>query len=455
MGQPSSTQSIKSPDNRKLLRSILALSIPSIVTNVTTPLLGIADVTIAGHMGSAVFIAAIAVGGSMFNMLYWLFGFLRMGSSGMTAQCFGAGNHKEASAVLYRALTIAMAIGLAMILLRHPIGNAILDIMDTDADTRGYAESYYDICIWGAPAVLGTFALTGWFLGMQNSRAPMWVSIFMDVFNVALSLTLVYAFHLGMEGIATGTLCAQWAGFILGAAICLTRYGLQRIALRELFRWQSMKRFFSINVDIFLRTICLVCVTMWFTRVGAMRGAVMLAVNALLMQLFTLFSFFMDGFAFSGEALCGRFIGEGNAASLRATIKMLLKCGAAIALLFTAIYVTSGTEFIRLLSDDDAVVTKSAEYFWWAVAIPIAGFTAFTWDGVFIGTTDTRSMLISMAMATTVFFAIYSALFDIMGNHGLWLAFIGYLFTRGAALSVIGRKYFRADYLSDSPYSAK
>lgn len=441
--------------DRKLIAGIFSLAIPSIVTNVTTPLLGITDVAIAGHMGSAVFIAAIAVGGSMFNMLYWLFGFLRMGSSGMTAQCFGAADHKGTSTVLYRALSVAMSIGVIMIAVQGVIGPALLDFMDTDADTRQLAAEYFDICIWGAPAVLGSFALTGWFLGMQNSKAPMWVSIFMDFFNIGLSLMLVYVFDYGIGGIATGTMCAQWGGFLFGIALCIRRYGLLRVEVRHLLQWESLKRFFSINTDIFLRTVCLVSVTIWFTRAGAQQGAVMLAVNALLMQLFTLFSFFMDGFAFSGEALCGRFKGERNARALQSTIKILWLCGLAIAIIFSGIYAIGGEDFLKLLSSDNDVIAKSADYLWLAAAIPLTGFLAFVWDGVFIGTTDTRSMLLSMASATVIFFAVYFATFTRLGNYGLWIAFLGYLLTRGVSLSVIGRKYFKADYLSSPPYSAR
>ncbi len=423
-----------------LLRNILALSGPAIVTNITTPLLGITDVAIAGHMGSAAYIAAIAVGSSMFNMLYWLFGFLRMGSSGMTAQAYGAGNVREMWLVFYRAMIIAVSVGSMFIVFRRPVSKAILYFMDTDADTRELALRYFMICVWGAPAVLGTYVLTGWFVGMQNSRVPMWVSIFIDVFNMALSVTLVYAARMRLEGIAVGTLAAQWGGFLLGVAICYVKYHPVRVS--GVLKWNELKRFFSVNTDIFLRTVCLVAVTMWFTRVGASQGAVMLAVNALLMQMFTLFSFFMDGFAFAGEALCGRLKGAGDYPTLRRCIKWLFICSGVLAAAFTVIYFCFGQTGLQLLSSDHEVVARSAEYFPWAVTIPVVGFAAFTWDGVFLGTTDTRSMLLSMACATGVFFGLYALLYGVLGNHGLWIAFLGYLLTRGAALTVIGRRSY-------------
>lgn len=431
-----------------MLRHILALSIPSIVTNITTPLLGMTDVAIAGHMGSAVYIAAIAVGGNMFNMLYWLLGFLRMGSSGMTAQAYGANNHGEAALVLWRSLLLAMAIGLVFVAMQTPLCRLLLDWMDVEGDTGRLASEYFHLLIWGAPAALGSFALTGWFLGMQNSRAPMWVSLTMDVTNIAASLLLVYAAGMGLRGLALGTLIAQWGGLLLALAICVRRYHPKFPPLGEIMRGDGILRYFRINTDIFLRTVCLVAVTLWFTRTGASQGPVVLAVNALLMQLFTFFSFFMDGFAFSGEALCGRYKGAGDGASFRLAVRMLFLVSGVLAALFTLFYLLSGTGFLHLLSDDPDVVATSADYFGWAVTIPVAGFVAFTADGIFIGSTATRRMLVSMACATAVFFAVYFLAFPTMHNHGLWLAFIAYLLTRGAVLLALMRGI-------QPPYSAR
>lgn len=433
---------------RTMLRHIFALSIPSIVTNITTPLLGMTDVAITGHMGSAVYIAAIAVGGNMFNMLYWLLGFLRMGSSGMTAQAYGSASHGEAALVLWRSLLLAMTIGILFVILQTPICRLLFDWMDVAGETRTLAGEYFHLLIWGAPAALGSFALTGWFLGMQNSRAPMWVSLTMDVTNIAASLLLVYAVGMGIRGLALGTLIAQWGGLLLALAICLRRYRPSLPPLSEIMRGDGILRYFRINTDIFLRTVCLVAVTLWFTRTGASQGPVVLAVNALLMQLFTFFSFFMDGFAFSGEALCGRYKGAGDATSFRLAVRMLFLVSGIMAALFTMFYLIAGTGFLHLLSDDPDVVTISADYFGWAVTIPVAGFVAFTADGIFIGSTATRRMLISMACATAVFFGVYFLAFPTIHNHGLWLAFITYLLTRGAVLLILMRGI-------QPPYSAR
>lgn len=427
--------------SRHLSAKIASLAIPAIVTNITTPILSLSDMAIVGHIGGAVFIAAIAVGGMSFNMLYWLCGFLRMGSSGLTAQCYGAHDIKGCHMVLARAMFVALGLGGLMVLLRAPIFDAVIKFMDCDADTLPAVRIYFNICIWGAPAVLGTFSLTGWWLGMQNSRIPMWVSIFTDLFNILLSVTFVFGFRMGLYGVATGTLIAQWAAFLLGLALC-RRYRVKIPDWRDVLRWHEVGKFFRINADIFLRTVCLVGVSLWFTRVGAMQGTVMLAVNALLMQLFTVFSFFMDGFAFSAEALCGRFKGAANRQMLKHTIHVLLGVSTVFAVVFTILYAVSGQEMLRLISSDTTVVAKASEYYWWAASIPLLGFAAFIWDGVSIGVTATRRMLKSMVCATVVFFIVYVVAYPSLGNHGLWMAFVGYLFVRGVALWVLNRRYW-------------
>ncbi|MDE7025172.1 MAG: MATE family efflux transporter [Paramuribaculum sp.] len=438
--------------HKQLISGIAALAIPAIITNITTPILGLTDMAIVGHIGGAVLIAAIAVGGSAFNMLYWLCGFLRMGTSGLTAQYFGAHDSKSCSTVLARAMIVAMSIGVSIVVLQQPVFNGIMMFMDCDDATRITVHTYFSICIWGAPAVLGTFVLTGWWLGMQNSRTPMWVSIFINLFNISVSLIMVFGGGLHIEGVAIGTLSAQWAGFLLGTWLCKRKYTITIPPLCQLLQWAEIKKFFRINTDIFLRTICLVCVTMWFTRIGAMQGALMLAVNALLMQLFTLFSFFMDGFAFAAEALCGRFKGSGNITMLRRTVRTLMTSAGVVALTFTIIYALAGNEALRLLSSDRQVISTSGEYYRWAVSIPLSGFAAFMWDGVSIGISATRRMLMSMLCSTALFFLIYAIAYPMTGNHGLWLAFIAYLLTRGIALWLLNRKYLHQE---SEPYSAR
>lgn len=421
---------------------IAALSLPAVITNITTPILALTDVAIVGHMGSAIFIAAIAVGGTMFNTMFWLFGFLRMGSSGLTAQAYGAGDRRGAQTVLARSLLLALLIGIAMIAAREPVCSLLFDLLDVDGSTASVARSYFMIVVWSAPAVLGLYSLTGWFVGMQDSRTPMWVSLFVDVFNIGASLMFVFLIRMRIEGVATGTLVAQWAGFLLALFLAVRKYGWHKVGFRNLI--DGLPRFFRINSDIFLRTVCLVAVTLWFTRTGAMQGPVMLAVNALLMQLFTLYSFFMDGLAFASEALCGRYLGAGDRPMLSLSVRSLMGVGIILALVFTAVYVGCGEWVMELLSSDRPVVELARHYSVWAMMVPLVGFGAFLWDGVFIGLTRTRMMLISMATAMLTFFALYYLLFPMLGNHGLWIAFLGYLLMRGVVLTIAGREYLRS-----------
>lgn len=379
----------------------------------------------------------------MFNMLYWLFAFLRMGTSGMTAQAYGAQNFKETTLILYRSLIVALLVSLFMITLQRPLGNAILSFLNVNASTSVYAWDYFSICIWGAPAFLGTFALSGWFLGMQDSKATMYISILINITNIAVSLILVYIFEWGLSGVATGTLAAQWTGFAVGLGLCLRRkYQLKGFPFKEIVKWTKLKRFFSVNVDIFFRTFCLVAVTLWFTRTGAQQGDTILAVNTLLMQLFLLFSFFMDGFAFAGEALAGRFIGERNRMRLKECVKALMLWGLIVALFFTAIYAFGGEYILSLLSSEPGVIEASKDYYFWAAAIPLAGFVTFTWDGIFIGATRTRAMLLSMFTASLLFFGLYFLLYQTMSNHAVWIAFISYLILRGIVLTLVSRKIY-------------
>lgn len=426
------------------LRRIFALAIPSIITNITTPLLGLIDLAVVGHMGgasgSAVYIAAIAVGGSMFNMLYWLFVFLRMGTSGPAAQALGAGDRHGATVILARALTVALASGAVILLLSHPLGELTMRFMDPDPDTLPLAMRYLLICVWGAPAVLGTYALTGWFLGMQDSRSPMWVSLAINLLNIAVSLILVYGFGMKIEGVATGTLSAQWIGFLIALVICRVKYRPRLPKASEVMRWAELRRFFSVNTDIFLRTLCLVAVTLWFTRAGAAQGDVMLAVNSLLMQLFILFSFFLDGFAFAGESLCGLYYGMNDPGKLRTVVRLEFLCTGVLALIFSAAYFAAGEGFLSFVSSDGGVLDATGEYLPWAATVPLAGFVAFTYDAVCIGTTRTRQMLWSGFIAALCFFAIYFSLFPIMANHALWCAFIVYLAMRGLTLFFLLRR---------------
>lgn len=421
-------------------KRILALAIPSVVANVTTPLLGLVDAAITGHMGSAVYIGAISVGGIMFNMIYWLFSFLRAGTSGLAAQACGANDRDAQSLVLSRSLLVALGVGLAMVLLQVPLRWLLMWFVGPDHITGSLASRYFSILIYGAPAVLATYAMSGWFLGMQNSRMLMVSSIAVNVTNIVVSLALVYGLGWQIEGVATGSLVAQWIGVAVGVWL-LRRYKLKMPRLSAVLHGGGFRRFFKINLDVMLRTVCMIAVTLWFTKTGAAQGPVILAVNTLLMQLFLLFSYMMDGFAFAAEALVGRYTGACDRKNLSQCVKSVMRWGVAMAALFTAVYFFGGEGFLGILTSDSDVIVASRDYWMWAVLVPFAGFASFTWDGVFIGATMSRGLLQSMAGAMVTFFVIELALYPHWGNHALWFAFIAYLVMRGVLQTFIYRSH--------------
>lgn len=426
-------------------RQILQIALPSIVSNITVPLLGLIDVAIVGHLGSPAYIGAIAVGGMLFNIIYWIFGFLRMGTSGMTSQAYGRRDLPEIVRLPIRSVGIGLTVAFCLILLQVPIRQAAFLIIHPTEEVREMATLYFHICIWGAPAMLGLYGLSGWYIGMQNSRIPMYIAITQNIVNIIASLSLVYFFGMKVEGVALGTLIAQYAGFFMGLILWMNHYGKLKkyIVWKGVLQKEAMIRFFQVNRDIFLRTLCLVAVTLFFTSAGASQGEIILAVNTLLMQLFTLFSYVMDGFAYAGEALSGRYIGARNRKAFKDTTRHLFIWGGGMAVLFTLTYALGGNAFLGLLTDDKDVITAADTYFYWALAIPAAGIAAFIWDGIFIGATATRGMLISMTAATVSFFTLYYGLRPALANHALWLAFLTYLFIRGIVQTGLSRKITR------------
>lgn len=420
-------------------RKILHIALPAIVSNITVPLLGLVDVSIVGHLGDTSYIGAIAVGGMIFNVMYWLFGFLRMGTSGITSQSYGRRDLPEVVRLLVRSLGMGWAVAFLMILLQVPLRDFALFIMEPTESVRHYAELYFNILIWGAPATLGLYSFTGWFIGMQNSRLPMAIAITQNVVNIVASLVLVFCLGLKVEGVALGTLVAQYAGLFIAFGAWFSVYGrLRKYFCRiDLFGWSQMKGFLSVNRDIFLRTLCLISVMLFFTSAGSWQGETILAVNTLLMQFYMIFSYIMDGFAYAGEAISGKYYGAGNKVGLSAAVRHLFGWGAVMTVAFTLLYIIGGNAFLSLLTDDKIVIAAAGSYFYWAALIPLAGVAAFIWDGIYIGCTKTRGMLISMFFSAITFFAVYYSLRQSMDNHGLWLAFIMYMAMRGFMQTLI------------------
>ncbi len=417
-------------------RQILQIALPSIVSNITVPLLGMIDVAIVGHMGSPVYIGAVAVGSMIFNLVYWLFGFLRMGSSGMTSQALGRKDLTEVTRILVRSVVIALGIALLLVVLQMPMKWAAFALIGPTEDVAPFASTYFNIVIWGAPASLALFSLMGWFIGMQNTRFPMFISIMQNVVNILASLTLVYGFGMKIEGVALGTVIAQYAGFIVAIALLLKYYGRLFPYYRGERLFKDISAFFHVNSDIFLRTLCLVTVNLYFTSAGARSGAVILSVNTVMMQLYLFFSYFMDGFAYAGEALGGKTYGAKNKKAFSETLRRLWMWMLIVTTVYTLLYIIGGRWIFSILTDEPQVIAVSDEYLWWTWLVPAAGSVAFIWDGIFIGITATRGMLVSSFVSALCFFGLYLLTEPLWGNHGLWLAMIVYLAMRGVLQTI-------------------
>ncbi len=428
-------------------RRILGLALPNIITNITVPLLGMVDTAIMGHL-SEEGLGAIAIGASLFNLIYWNFGFLRMGTSGITAQAYGARRWDEAVRTLVRACTIALGIALALIVLQWPIGLLVPVIFEGSDKVLAMALTYFQVRIWAAPATLGLYAIKGWFIGMQDSKTPMWIAIALNIVNILFSLLFVLVFHWDIAGVALGTVMAQYSGLAMGIFFLRRKWkaesgewkveGGTMKTIKDALHWDKMKRFFKVNGDIFLRTVCLSAVFTFITAAGSHISDEVLAVNNLLMQFFTLFSYIMDGFAYAGESLVGRYIGAREAKNLRSAVRLLIVWGLVLTVVFTGAYAVGGEWFLAIFTDQQAVIDAAGDYLFWVLIVPVCGFAAFLFDGIFIGATASRSMRNAMFMATAAFFAVYyglkalnAPLDTLTWNNILWTAFMVFLTLRG------------------------
>lgn len=418
-------------------REILRIAVPNIISNITVPLMGIASTAIAGHWDSehtAATIGALAIGVSIFNFIYWNCSFVRMGTSGLTAQAFGAENWQECTHMLVRSVALAVAMGVLVLLLQVPLGELSLRVMNGNE----VVSNYYYARIWAVPAGIVLFALNGWYTGMQNAVIPMVTAIVVNVVHILFSLWFVFGYDMGIVGIAYASVVGQAMGVLLSLAALglFYRRMLTSIRWREVFDWKPLKEFFLINRDIMLRTLCLVAVYTFFTASSARMEEGVLAVNTLLLQLFTLFSYMNDGFAYAAEALTGRFIGARDEQSLRRCLIRCLMWGTLISVIFVGVYVGWWREllgvFIAKDSADAAQILELAgRYIGWIIVIPIAAAMPFIMDGIMVGATETRVMRNSMFWSTVIYFAIFFGLYPLIGNNALWMAFTLYMFFRG------------------------
>ena len=424
----------------------MAISLPAIIANIAEPLLGLFDTGIAGHLGAPQFIGAVAVGAMMMNVLYWNFGFLRMSTSGITAQAYGSGSQQAQVDTLERSSIIALIAGLAMVALQVPIKWLLLWIMAPSPEVSALAGTYFTIVVWGAPAVLLTMSLKGWMLGMQDSRSPMVISIGVNVLNVIVSLIAVYWLEMGFKGVAVGTLASVWAGVIYALWCVSKKFPAIASSLRlsRAFNFEGSARFFKVSGDIFVRCIFMLIVNLYFIRAGAGCGDIVLAVNTMMQQLFHLYSYFMDGIAFAGEAVAGKYYGAQDHRSMHRCVRWLFVWSTAITAIFVIAYSIFPEPIFAMFTNDANVVIEAMRYHWWCSLVPVVSMAAFVWDGVFIGVTASRGMLVAVAVACIVFFVLYLSLPAALGNHSLWIAFMGFLSTRSLVQTALWLRRWRS-----------
>ena len=468
---------------RPINKDILKLAIPSILANITVPIVGMVDIAVAGHLTGevATMIGGIAIGTMLFDLLYWNFGFLRVGTGGLTAQACGRKDDKECAKILTRALGISLAFALVLIAIQWVFVKAAFLVVDCTPEVRELASRYFYIRIWAAPATLSLMAFKGWFIGMQDSVSPMVTDFVVNGMNVLMSIVLALGIAamgsdssevleagivaggkrwllrpLGFAGIALGTVVAQYSGLLTALVLLLAKYFKRIFAdfrlseLRGLFTGPETRRFFVMNTDLFVRSLCFIALYIGFTTISAGYGDLLLAVSSIMMKLLMIFSYFTDGFAYAGEALVGKYIGAGDNPMLRQSIRWTFIWSMAIAVIFMAIYHFAGVPMLRMMTSDAAVVEQSREYLPWLLLMPVIGCAAFTWDGIYIGATASREIRNAMLWAVVAFAAVWAAgiaglrcfgpdsvsRYNVMAMHILMAAYFAHLLARTIYLSV-------------------
>lgn len=425
-------------------RKILNLAIPNIISNLSVPLLGAVDTALVGHLEEAYYLGAIAVGSMIFNFIFWGFGFLRMGTTGITAQAFGEKNRTDSVMTLGRALTVAAVFSVVILLLQVAIADLSFWLIEASPEVERYTRIYFYIRIYTAPATLLLYAINGWFLGMQNAKYPMIVTIFLNALNIGLDFFFVYSRGMHVDGVAWGTLIARYAGLSLAVFLLVFKYRdwLQGYVHDLLMEVKALKKFFTVNRDIFIRTLCLIFTFSFFTAKSAEFGDVVLAANSILLQLWLMVAYGIDGFAFAAESLIGRYTGSNQQKRLRLAVKYCFIWGGGIGVFASAIYALFDMQILQLFTDQQNVIDKAMVFFLWTVAGPTVSSFCYIWDGVFIGATATEPMRDSMIIATLgVFLPTYAIGVYYFDNHAIWLAMTLFMIARGITLTFYAPKY--------------
>ena len=438
---------------KSLNSQILRLAIPSILANITIPLVGIVDTAIVGHIANATYIGGIAIGTMLFDLLYWNFGFLRVGTSGMTAQAYGRGDGVECARLLTQSVSIALIGAAVLWLIQWLFVTAVLAIVPCSIEVAAFAREYFFIRIWAAPATLSLMAFKGWFIGMQDTVSPMITDIVVNVVNMTVSYVLAVYTPLGALGVAYGTLVAQFTGLLLALVICLFKYKtvVQDIVRQlcdkaiKLLGDKEMKRFMSLNANLFVRSLCFMVVYVGFTSLASQYGDVELAVSTIMMKLFMLFSYFVDGFAYAGEALVGKEYGASRSLAssphrLVRIVRLLFAWSLGVGLLFTLLFAIWSEECYLAMTDDMEVLSRLADYTLWLIAMPLVSTLAFMWDGVYAGATAGKQIRNAMIYAASGFVTCYLATYWWLGIQGLYIAYFAHLVARVVYLTAAWKR---------------
>ncbi|WP_420236965.1 MATE family efflux transporter [Telmatobacter bradus] len=418
------------------LRRVVLLAFPLILSNLTQPLLASVDTILSGHLPSAAALGGVAMGGLFFNAIFWSFGFLRMGTTGLVAQAHGAGDEDELAVHVVRGFALALGLGLAAVLLRTPLVALALHLLGGSAQAQAQAEIYCRIRIWSAPAALANYVVLGTLLGKQRARSALLLQASIQVINIAVALGLVLGAHWAVAGIAAATLVAEWCGCLLGVALLAHTMHWQHLPWSRFGEREGLYRLFALNRDILLRTVSLVAAYGWFTRSGARAGDAVLAANAVLLNLQAIASYGLDGFANATEALVGEAIGAHNQQQYRAVLRASTQAAGLAAAVFSLLFWALGVHMVHWFTNQAPVADLAIRYLPWVIALPLIAVWGFQLDGVFIGATRSRDLRNSMIISLAGFLALSAVLERAMGNNGLWLAFTGFMALRGVTLSL-------------------
>lgn len=432
----------------QLNKEILRLAVPNILSGLTVPLLGMVDMFLMGQQQSQIFMGAVALGGVIFNIVYWNFAFLRMSVSGLAAQSVGRQNEHESAQVLFRGLLIALVGGLLLLLTQSLVERISFGLLNGSAEVKEIAKVYFYTRIWAAPAAILLFVFSGWFIGLQNAVYPMWIALTVNIVNVFASYILVTYFGLQARGIALGSVIAQYSGLLLCGILFLKKYRwvFHYFKLKEVLVVQHIKDFLNVSGAIFFRTLLIVIVFTFFTSSSAGMGDDVLAANGALIQFLFLFSYFSDGFANAAEALVGKFYGAKDRLMLGKSIKRLFMWGLATAILFTILYYFAGERLITFFTPNPEVVAVARPFLVWIIILPIMSFATFILDGIYIGVTASRAMLITMFISTAFFFFLpFYLLLPIVGNNAIWISMLSFMLCRSISQGILLKKVIQIE----------